>query len=959
MLNLNIFHQNVQSLKNKLLTIDVFLHSMQIQPNVLCFSEHWCSSSELKAANFSGFVLGSYFCRQSKKNGGACIYVADGISFTNREDIVKLGEELNFEAAAIQIHETVNSEKVIVICIYRSPNGDKNIFLSKLELLLYFLHQEKAKLFLCGDINIDLHEKSHFKYTYINILNSAGMISIVNTPTRETTNSKSVIDHIFVNVKTSNIKVAVVKNGLSDHHGQLAQLENIKLFQNIIHTFKRNFSSLNCQLFGERLRTVDWVNIKTGNTVNECFRNFMNSLCSLFEESFPKKIYVLKSQAVSNKSWITIGIKTSSRKLKTLYSIGKFNKSPHFVEYYTTYKKIYKKVLFRAKQMHNDKLILNSNNKGKTMWNVIKIETNRSTNTSKDVKIKDDNGKMIQEPEFTAEYINNFFLSVASNISKSYLHQSKTQIPQAVSSSLMLFPVTAKEVYDCIKTLKNTNSVGMDEIPTKIIKTYAHSLLQPLVYIINQSFSSGIFPDDLKVAKVIPLHKTGDINNINNYRPISILTIISKIFEKLMKQRLVHYLEKHKLLNSFQHGFTKGKSTESAIAEFTQHIHEALDSKKRTIGIFLDLSKAFDSVNHSILLDKLNALGIRGVVNNWFKSYLHNRTQLTEITTTNNHNYRERYHSSLKKCADIGVPQGSILGPILFLIYVNDLGKCVPYGEIISYADDTNYLISSMDNNTLELKLNELLIEINKWFSSNHLTLNVDKTKLIQFFLKKKPNKVNAKVHDTDIEGVEKTKFLGVVIDEKLSWKHHIQLLSNKLSSACYLLRILAGKCSLQCSRSAYYAYVHSTINYGIIFWGINKHNRSKIFRIQKRAVRIILHKHPNTHCKPLFKDLRILPTPCIYIYNSILYIKKNLHLPSYQLNNQIHYHNTRKKCDIHIHQVNTSQALQSVHNNGVKFYNNLPDHLKIISNYKTFRNTLFDFLIDKCYYEVDDFFER
>ena len=286
----------------------------------------------------------------------------------------------------------------------------------------------------------------------------------------------------------------------------------------------------------------------------------------------------------------------------------------------------------------------------------------------------------------------------------------------------------------------------------------------------NLSFYVGMFPSKLKVGKVSPLQKKGSCNNPSNYRPISILSVFSKIFEKLMHQRLYKFLESFEILYPLQFGFREKHSTSHALLSLTESIKQSIDSGKVGCGIFLDLQKAFDTVNHKILLDKLEHYGIRGNALKWFQSYLSGRTQYVTVNG----------HVSDPLPITCGVPQGSVLGPLLFLIYVNDLPNVSKVMQFYLFADDTSIYFDSDNLFNLQKIVNRELKKVRKWLEANRLALNIDKTNYVIFH--SPTNNVRIKLGSKPISRVNSIKYLGVLIDSTLSWKPHIVELSKKLA---------------------------------------------------------------------------------------------------------------------------------------------------------------------------------
>jgi len=456
--------------------------------------------------------------------------------------------------------------------------------------------------------------------------------------------------------------------------------------------------------------------------------------------------------------------------------------------------------------------------------------------------------------------------------------------------SLSNSPVTRTEISDAISQLLPKKSEDMNGISMYIIKKLASTLIEPLYFVIYKSFESGKIPEQLKIAKVIPIFKSGDKLLPDNYRPISLLPNFSKILEKVMSNRLTHYLESNEILCKEQFGFRKGHSTLHPLIHFLDKISEAKNKNKFSIAIFCDLRKAFDTVDHSKLIQKMYNLGIRGIELEWFKNYLTNRKQFVFINGK----------CSSLQLIKIGVPQGSILGPLLFLMYINDLPLS---NDLINslFADDTMLLESHEDLPSLITKVNSEFQKVINYFNYNRLALHKEKTKFMLFFKKQNtptPNvvfnyNVPGTANDQNLiflmkcvndEHEQKIKFLGVFIDPQLTFKDHIKYVNQKLATGLFFLRSVKHILNEKALKYLYYALVHCNIIYGIHVYSSASDNLMKsIFIKQKNAIRIISNSKYNAHTEPLFKRLKILPFPNLIEFFKVQFMHsfKNDFLPS------------------------------------------------------------------------------
>ena len=554
------------------------------------------------------------------------------------------------------------------------------------------------------------------------------------------------------------------------------------------------------------------------------------------------------------------------------------------------------------------------------------------------------NNVLIEDKQNIANTFNDYFSEIGSELVKNLPSCPKgkhfTHFMKNKSVKSMFFsPVTPKNIIDVVTNLKGNKSSGHDEIDSCVVKRCIHLITLPLSHIFNASFEHGTFPKDFKLAKVIPVYKKGDNSLCSNYRPISILSVFSKIFEKLVYNRLIAFLDKHNISYSKQFGFRQGYGTNMALIEFVNNISLAFEEKKIVLGLFLDLSKAFDSIDHDILIHKMYHYGIRGKVLNWFISYLSNRKQ---YVTIDNHN--SQYNS-----LNVGVPQGSVLGPLLFLIYVNDLSCVSEILNPITFADDTNLFLTGNNLNEMYELFNSELEKVYQWFLLNKLTINLDKTNYMVFRphnLNIDTSSLNITLNDHKIPNVKFTKFLGVTIDEHLSWKYHVNDIACKISRVIGVLNRLKGFLPLHILVNLYNTMILPHITYCIIVWGkCAKYLLQRIHILQKRAIRIVTNSHFLQSTDVLFKKLSILKINDLYTFYVACFMykySKDLLPPIFDnyfiLNRCVNNYETRNSNNLYVPFYHYKLSRSTIRFVGPKIWNYIDIFLKQSPSLSSFK---------------------
>jgi hypothetical protein len=561
----------------------------------------------------------------------------------------------------------------------------------------------------------------------------------------------------------------------------------------------------------------------------------MKKLHRAFDTAFPLRLVPTRKPNAA--TWITRGIRNSSKKVR-LFNIVKKQilLSNDTRLYITKYNRIYKRIIKEAKRREMNRFLSQASNKAKATWKIINKERGKQLPLKQDITLVTESIEVL-DSNTIADMFHTYFCNKPNKLwdSKKSKIKTLTAGPQPCNhgsmSSIYFNPVSKDELVKVAGSLKNKLTAGSDDIPDYVIKQTMEYLIEPLVNIYNTSLETGIFPEKLKIAKVIPVHKKGDIRNINNYRPIATLSVFSKLLEKLVYNRVINFIEKNGLMTEAQHGFRTNRSTVTVLQKFITVAQTALDKKMYPIGLFMDLSKAYDVLDHKLLLYKLAKYGIREIALQWMESYLTNRKQYVEVS-----NVKHGKILSSTRRTNIGVPQGSILGPILFSLFINDLPLHVPGAEVVLYADDTNLLMTGNSINAAWANLNVAIQAVQSWFSNNNLIVNIEKTSVMQFRNHHQKGFIPPRFlfEDCVIPVSNETKFLGIHINDRLKWDKHCDSLKSKLNTGHYLIYRLKKIVSPHVNRIVYFTRFHSHLRYKITIWGSDPHS-SKIFMLQKK----------------------------------------------------------------------------------------------------------------------------
>jgi hypothetical protein len=566
----------------------------------------------------------------------------------------------------------------------------------------------------------------------------------------------------------------------------------------------------------------------------------------------------------------------------------------------------------------------------------------------RDISSLEINSEIITDEKRIASEFNSFFIQIPNVLRNSIASSENNEHYNSffqykyMQQSLFFTPTNENEVLSIVSGLTNNKSPGIDNISSYIVKKISNIISGILSELFNRSMMSAEFPACLKIAIVIPLFKQGNREKPNCYRPISLLPVFAKIFEKIIKLRLISFFKRFNYFSIRQFGFRGGLSTEDALVTFFEDIYNGINENKKCSALYIDITKAFDTVDHSILLDKLWMAGVRGLPHKWFRSYLKNRKQCVRVGES---------LSNLKNI-EHGVPQGSVLGPILFLVYINDLCNANLYGKLTAFADDTALTYSDTDLKTIYSQMSIDLKILNYWFCKNFMVLS-EKTKYMIFNLRSN----SYFEHDlfyhsylcSDVNGckclridiVNVIKYLGLIIDSNLSWKSHVTKLKKELRKGVRSFYMLRDLCPSRVLLNAYHALINSRLSYGLVCWGgIYVSTLNPIIIFQKSFLRIMTKSRITEHSWPLFLRLKILPIRNLYVYKvlKLFFIRSS----NVTLNRDIRY-NFRQLL-VQVPKSNLTVFQQSFYFNAPRLFNLISSKLKHLTPLSSFLKNL------KCY---------
>jgi hypothetical protein len=909
---LKIGYLNIRYLHNKMNEIPYILSKTNDGFHVFCIAEtHLDKKLEYPELAMKGYEKINKPASKPLETG-LLVYHTPNMHITRQENFENMGVE------SIWLEITLKKTKPLFVgFIYRNPCENANWF-NRFSTMMETVSRNGNEIILSGDLNINLLQPHNtWKKTY----KQFNLFQILKRPTRKVNKTETLIDHIYTTDKTNIIEATSSNFGPSDHDAICTtwSKKNIKI-PKIGHTTTqyRNMSKFNQNNFLNDLQHVNLSLVYQFPEPDEALSFWTNTFNKIYSKHAPLQTKRVKDQL--SKDWFNKDVAEAIRDRENC------NKNdPNF----NTLRNKVTSIKRSAIKQHINGLIEN-NAKSKTLWSAVDCATNK---------------KIAKRPQpitlINADELNKHFnevprktvvhdLTSNNNLSKLEAHCQEKKIDESATIPFL----SVAEVYDYLRNLKQSNTRGLDNIDSKILKLSAPIIADSLTFIYNQCIAKNYFPLMLKQSKIVPLHKSGDKKDPSNYRPISLLPILSKPLEKHIEKHIQAHITKYNLLHENQSGFRKNHSCHTALTNMIEQFYTNLNDEQLTGVIFADFAKAFDVIDHKILLRKLEIYNLSPSLITFIQSFLENRQHLVSINQTNSEYLQQKY----------GVPQGSILGPLLFSLYINDLPLHISNSSCEMFADDTSLHAKDPNIDTLTKKLQKTLDQMVSWSELNHMALNSKKTKCMLITTPQKRNHLTKSslqlfVKNDQIQDVDEHVILGVTIQNNLSWGNYLEDLSSKVSSKLHLLNRIKPFLNTTCRKLFFHAYIQSIIDYASTLWDQSpKSDTNPLTNLHNRAIKITLNK--SSLDGQDYRDSGILPLKHKLMLNKGVFmhkiINKNAPAPlikKFPKNNNRNYHNDIEVCHPRI-----ETFKKSLQYSGSTLWNSLPDYLRHTKILNAFR---------------------
>lgn len=927
--DLSVGHLNVYHLANKVPDVNVFLSQLNFL-HIFGVSESRLTS----VVSDEVLMIPNYSILRRDGNGhghtGIAVYVHDSIrDFTSRRYDL---ESVLVESIWLQV-KTGRGPPLLIAFIYRNPSSNF-VWFDDFVNMMDSVQKHDNDILLLGDFNIDMLKPNPAWASTISLFN---LHQSVTSPTRVTSTTKTLIDHIYANNPDRLIHTYVPTASMSDHYPVCCtlhcQVPQTKAGKHTTITY-RSYKHFDTSAFLNDLSSCPFDAVYEFNDPDEALAYFCKLFSVIYDRHAPVRRKRVKEQSLP--PWLTIDIR------KAMNQRDRFKKAKNYSEFKNQRRHV-KYLVRQAKKAYFDKIVSAQTDNTSLIWKALNVLSKRSSSSRRNMP-----------NTHTAEAFNDHFLSVARTLTKSLqrnseLYKCSDELKNFCSNRLNTYDtfsipdITVYEVGKYISSIGRKGTSGCDGFSNTILMLSLPFIVQHLTYVYNLCLKQNCFPSTFKTAKVIPLPKSKDLTDMNNFRPISILSSLSKPLEKHVHRHLLKYLDRFNLIHVYQSGFRPKHSCQTALTCFIDRLLSSINDSDLTGVVFLDLKKAFDLVNHNILINKLKTYQLSDNAVQFFSSYLSQRRQKVFVNG----------HYSSEGFVQVGVPQGSVLGPLLFSIYINDLPLCISSADVNCdmFADDSSLTAAGENVAAITTKLQPSVQEVSDWCSANAMLLNPRKTKSMVITTRQKHQRVlpslDLLLSSQVIEQVSEHRHLGVIIDDQLKWQAHINCLTNTIAKNVYLLSRLRFFSNSEACRTFFFAHIMSRINYVSNAWdSCSEVHMKKLKSVHKRGVRVLCSASrmlPGQECAsfdPLPLKYHLQFNKCILVHK-VVHNKSPIYLKQFLQTGTRHALNSRNnilvlpKTRIDLYKTSFSYS-------GSSCWNELPSQLKTACSIDTFKLKLF-----------------
>lgn len=926
---LNILSVNIRSVSsiNKLNKFKYELSQLVKLPDIITIQETWFNEKCKNLYAIPGYE--SVHCCRKDGYGGNSIFVKSQFNYKILKNISK--DYMDIVSIEL-IDVKLMNKPLIVTSVYRSQKCGMQKFLKETENLLFSCTH--APCIFLGDLNVDMLSSSMYQNSLLDLFSEFNMRSCHNFVTRPQSNTS--IDCVFTNISYE-VFVHSIENKLSDHNIISCGFEMEVNSQDIVieKYYKINYEQLG-RYIDNNLSTRG---LNNSSDLCDNLINTFSTAASLCTKVTTKRVNIRDRIT----PWITNNLLSLIAYKKSLLKARRKNRTSATIS--NQLKRISKVIKLCNNNLMNEYYMKNLNlcsGDPKKTWKFLNKELGRNKHDVRTI-IKE-NGDILTDNENKAAAFNDYFFEVIGNMHTQIsanddddINFFRTLTP--LRSNFVLQKVNQAEIQYVLDNLKNNKSPGYDGITPQMLLTRKELVIEILANIFNRLIDEGSFPNTLKIHKIIPIPKVIGSNKIEHYRPISVLNTVDKIFERLIFDQFTSYLERNEILFERQFGFKKGTGTEEAVVNVVEYICGELDAGFSGVaGVFFDYSKAFDLVNHNILLKKLEVIGVANKTLDIFQHYLANRAQFVQVGEC----------SSARLPVNCGVPQGSVLGPLLFKIYVNDVKNIDFNGKLFMYADDICLFYRYKHATVLQTQIeydSAILLEFSRL---NKLVLNSDKTKFVRFkpYRARNEEKMVVHINGNPIAESDMVKYLGINLNHNLLWDTHINLLKSKISSAIGVLYKFKNKLSCNVKMLIYNSLIHSHLTYLPIIYGCKENTSLKSLQsAQNKALKLVFNLPIRYSTMDLFQihAKNVLPVRGLYKHKLLMYIfktiRENVHHPIQFTQNVVRtQRNTRQALNLSSVRCRLDLTKQRIAFAGPLEYNQLPVNLRNIQVLSTFK---------------------